>query len=489
MSRSLRLRELTLLPFPPLLLALGLVQLSLSRAERPGPGALLPAVLFACVLIAVHLWLTVRLPDADQVVLPAVGGLLALGLLTIDSLEHDLARRQLLWVAAGALTLGGVAGWPLSLGLLRRYRYSVALVGLLLVLATLVFGHDPNGSGARLWLGVGALSFQPSELLKILLAAFFASYLDEYRELLVLAGPRIGRLRLPPLPYLLPLVGMFGLSQALLFWQRDLGAALLFFGIFLAMLYVASGRLLYVVGGLAAFSLGALMAHRVFEHVRQRTEIWLDPWASASAGGYQVVQALYGLGSGGLLGLGIGRGSPEVVPAAHTDFIIAAMGEQLGLLGTLAVVMLYMLLVGRGFRIAVEQTDGFRALLAAGLSAVLGIQAFVILAGTLRIMPLTGITLPLVSYGGSSLLSNFLLLGLMLRLSSQEGLVADAGSHQAPRWSAAGAVDAACARAWLLAGGPRSGACESHRQSAGRGRSDTRTAGPAARPRWAAARG
>jgi cell division protein FtsW (lipid II flippase) len=427
MRANRRLPELALLIFPPVVLALGLAQLSLGHGQRPSLSSLTPAFVFGLLMLVLHLWLRVRLPSADQILLPVAAGLTALGLLTIERLDQDFGDRQLLWVFAGALVLMVATGWPTPLRLLRRYRYSVALVGLVLVFATLVFGHDPNGSGARLWLGFGALSFQPSELLKILLAAFFASYLEEYRELLVLTGPRIGPVRLPPLPYLLPLLAMFGLSQALLFWQRDLGAALLFFGIFLAMLYLASGRLLYVVAGLSAFCAGSLIAYRNFEHVRLRTEIWLDPWSRASTDGFQVVQALYALASGGILGAGLGRGSPGLIPAVETDFVIAAIGEELGLLGGIAVVLLYMLLVGRGFRVALHQTDGYRALLAAGLAAVVGIQAFVILAGTLRLMPLTGITLPLVSYGGSSLLGNFLLLGLLLRLSASETWEAHAG--------------------------------------------------------------
>jgi cell division protein FtsW len=204
-----------------------------------------------------------------------------------------------------------------------------------------------------------------------------------------------------------------------LFWQRDLGAALLFFGIFLSMLYVASGRGSYVFMGLLLFLAGAFLSQALFSHVRLRLSIWLDPWSQSEAGGYQLVQALLALGSGGVLGSGLGAGYPEYIPAVHTDFIIAAIGEELGLAGSLATVALYILFVERGLRIALNSVDSFGTLLAAGLTAVVGIQALVILGGTLRLMPLTGITLPLVSYGGSSILANFILLGLLLKVSAE----------------------------------------------------------------------
>jgi cell division protein FtsW (lipid II flippase) len=283
----------------------------------------------------------------------------------------------------------------------------------------MVLGVDPNGSGARLWIGFGGLYFQPSELLKILLVIFFAAYLDEYRELLAHAAWRVGPLHLPPLPYLAPLLIMFGVSQAVLFWQRDLGAALLFFGIFLSMLYVASGRLSYVLMGALLFVVGSAFSFTLFSHVQLRVSIWLDPWAQRDAGGYQLVQALYALGGGGVFGSGLGFGYPDYIPAVQTDFIIAAIGEELGLAGSLATVALYMLFLVRGLRAALASVDPFNALLAAGLTSVVAIQALVILGGTLRLMPLTGVTLPLVSYGGSSILANFILLGLLLRISAE----------------------------------------------------------------------
>jgi cell division protein FtsW (lipid II flippase) len=265
---------------------------------------------------------------------------------------------------------------------------------------------------------------------------FFASYLDDYRELLTYAGPRLGPLTLPPLPYLTPLVLMLVLSLLVLILQRDLGAALLFFGIVLAMLYVASSRASYVLFGIGMFALGAALMYRLFEHVRLRVEIWLDPWAAAATGGYQLVQALSALAAGGLFGAGLSFGYPEYVPAVHTDFIIAAIGEELGLAGSLGVVALYMLLIHRGFSVALQSRDPFATLLAAGLTSAVALQSLVILGGTLKLMPLTGVTLPLLSYGGSSILTNFVILGLLLAVSAERR-----GGSSEPGRGATGAAE------------------------------------------------
>jgi cell division protein FtsW (lipid II flippase) len=257
------------------------------------------------------------------------------------------------------------------------------------------------------------------ELVKLLLVVFLAGYLEEYRELLSIAGRRIGRVQLPPMPYLAPILVMIG-AALLLFWlQKDLGPALLFSTVLLAMLYVASGRGSYVVLGLALLVLGGALADRVFGHVHTRIVIWLDPWANRETIGYQLVQALYAFASGGVFGAGLDFGSPRYIPAVHTDFVIAAIGEELGLAGSLAVVSLFVLLVQRGFVIALNARSGFATLLASGLTSVLALQALIILAGTLELIPLTGITLPFVSYGGSSVVANFLIIGLLLRISDE----------------------------------------------------------------------
>jgi cell division protein FtsW (lipid II flippase) len=269
---------------------------------------------------------------------------------------------------------------------------------------------------------LGLFSFQPSELLKVILVIFLASYLDEHREV-VSSGYRIGPLTLPPIPYLAPLLSMWGIAMGLIIFQRDLGAALLLFGVFLAMLYVATGSGLYVVAGLGAFGAGSYVLYKVFEVVKTRVAVWLDPWATAQSSGYQIVQAIYALASGGVFGVGLGRGTPAVIPAAHTDFIFSAIGEELGLAGTLGVLIAYILLVFRGYHIALSvpgRFRGFEQLMAVGLTTILALQTFIIVGGNLRLIPLTGITLPFISYGGSSVLMNFVIVGLLLRVSADK---------------------------------------------------------------------
>lgn len=414
----LRWRELSLLPVPLAVVCFGCALASIGRHGSIEPAALRLALGFALVILLGHAGLTVLCRPADQNLYPAVALLSGLGLTLVYRLRPDLAARQLVWIAIGAVAMLAVVCVLRQPEVLRRYKYSAAVAGMLLVALTAVLGVDPNNSGARLWLGFGPVLFQPSEVLKVLLVVFLAAYLDENATVLASGSYRLGRLRLPPLPYLGPAVVMWGLSLALLVFQRDLGAALLFFGIFVAMLYVASGRSLYAVAALLAFGAGVAIAYTLFSHVRLRVEIWLDPWADPRGRAYQIVQGLIALASGGVPGAGLGFGSPTIIPAAHTDLVYAALGEELGFAGALALAGIYMLLVARGMRVALHATSGFARLVAAGLTSVLAIQTVVILAGSVRLIPLTGITLPFVSYGGSSLLTNYLLLGLLLRISA-----------------------------------------------------------------------
>lgn len=404
----------------------------------------LPLVLF----LAISLGLSWRSPTADQVILPLVALLAGLSLMMTARLEPGLnqiyicsnpagerfpcyegiAARQTLWVTLGTLIMATILFTPLDhlcirlfrlsfTDVLDHYRYLWLMLGLALILATFVFGVDPNNSGVRVWFNLGFFYFQPSELLKIILVIFMASYLNEYREV-VQSNYRIGPFTLPPLPYLAPLVGMWAIAMLTIVFQRDLGAALLLFGVFLTMLYVATGRGLYVVVGVAAFAGGAYLLYRLLPIVGLRVSVWLDPWTSAQ--GYQIVQAIYALASGGIFGAGLGRGVPEYVPAVHTDFIFVAIGEELGLAGTLAVLIAYMLLIFRGYHLALAipgRFRGFEQLLVVGLTSIIAVQAFIILGGNLRLIPLTGITLPFISYGGSSIVVNFLIIGLLLRIS------------------------------------------------------------------------
>lgn len=435
-------RELGLLVLASIALFAG--SLSLGATERfraalregdDGPfdvlGAADPGLLgiYLAALFAVHAALVLAGRRTDQILLPTIGMLGGIGLLLMIRLPQDLAgslgglaQTQLVWLLIG-LTIVTVLGVAVRNDVwLRRYKYTWAAVGVGLLLLVFVFGREVNG--ARLSLAVGPFSGQPSELLKVILVVFLAGYLSENRPLLVEESTRIGPFRLPPLPYLAPMVAMWAIALGIVIVQRDLGAALLFFAVFLLLLYVSTGRSSFVVLGVGAFVLGATLLYFLFDHVRTRVDIWLNPFADPQGTGYQVVQALHAFARGGLIGTGLGNGLPTIggrppIPALHTDFPFAALGEELGLVGILAILGLYFVLVQRGLRIASAAQDEFRAILAAGLSLVIGVQAFIIAGGNLKLIPLTGITLPFVSYGGSSLLANAVIVGLLIALSER----------------------------------------------------------------------
>lgn len=430
MLRRFRLTEFQLLIVPSLLAVLGQLMVFLAPLGDVvfTWRDIWVSLAFVGLLYGMHAWFSAMGFRGDQLLLPLVATLAGLGLVMILRLQPALARRdpalatlaprQIVFMAGGLLLM-----WAMvavfrrhHLSLLRRYKYTWAVLATLLVAATMIFGVERNG--ARLWFSLLGVSFQPSEVLKIVLVIFLAAYLDDKRELL-LSPYRAGFLRLPPLPYLLPMLLMWGASLLVLIVQKDLGSALLFFGIFLSMLYVASGQLLYVLAGLAAFTTGAIGAYQAFGHVRDRVESWLNPWGDPLGSGYQIIQATYAFANGGLFGSGLALGSPTWIPEVHSDFIFAAIGEELGLLGTLGVLALYLVLVFRGFAIALRARDGFSRLLAVGLSTTLALQTLIIIGGTVRLIPLTGITLPFISAGGSSLVTNFLLVGLLLHISGQ----------------------------------------------------------------------
>jgi cell division protein FtsW (lipid II flippase) len=404
-----------------------------------------PSTLPLLLFLGISLGLSWRKSNADQMLLPLVALLTGLGLMLVARLRPPLVSmygdifagvdtKQTLWVTLGAVILAIMIFVPWDRLFIRfqrsslmdwldHHRYTWLTVGLLLTLATFFFGVDPNNSGVRVWFNFGLFLFQPSELLKIILVIFLASYLEEHREV-VSGGYSLGPITLPPLPYLIPLVGMWGIAMATIVFQRDLGAALLLFGVFLAMLYVATGNGWYVVSGLVAFAVGAIALYYVVPVVKLRVGVWLDPWATAQGTGYQIVQAAYALASGGIFGVGLGGGIPYIVPAIHTDFAFTAIGEELGLAGTLAVLVAYLLLIFRGYHIALAvpgRFRGFEQLLAIGLTTILAVQTFVIIGGNLRLIPLTGITLPFISYGGSSIIINFLIIGLLMRISASAG--------------------------------------------------------------------
>jgi cell division protein FtsW (lipid II flippase) len=422
--------ELELLFTACLLLLAGLGALALGIGAQVRLMDVAIAGAFVGLFLALSVALALRGWGEDQLLLPLAALLAGIGLVMARRLEPDLlaryggrygaiALKQVVWVLGGALVLAAVSFAPWRMRWLKHYRYSWLLLGLMLVAVTALFGVERNG--ARLWLSFGFFQFQPVELLKILLVIYLATYLDEHRDLLGRGRYRLAGLRLPPLPYLLPIILMWGLTIVLIVVQKDLGAALLFFAIFLAMLYLVTGSVAYVAVALATFALGAAALYPLFGHVRVRVDAWRDPWADPFGAGFQMLQALYARASGGAFGAGLGLGDPTAVPESHTDFVFTAIGEELGLAGGGGLLLCYALFAFQGFRVALRARDGFQQLLAVGLTTAIAAQALIITAGTTNLIPLTGITLPFVSYGGSSTLINFAMVGILLRISAPPG--------------------------------------------------------------------
>lgn len=419
MTYRFRLLELSLVVVTGCIVLAGFALLSYVQHQQIVRTDLRYPGVYVASLIVLSLWLGRFAPRADQLILPAVGLVAGVGLLVVTRLDAGLGHKQLFWVLVGESAAAVIVAIPRSINVLRLYKYTWAFAGLLLILATIVAGTDINGSGYRRWIGFHGIYLQPVELLKPLIAIFFAAYLDEKRELLAGGRLQIGPIRLPPFQYLAPLVAVWGLSLLLLIKQNDLGSALLFLGIFLAMIYVGTARAVYPITGLAMFVVGAFVAFHLFPHVRDRTEVWLDPWAHASTTGYQLVQGLIALGVGGVGGQGLGLGQPTLVPVVSTDFILAAIGEELGLAGIVVLLGLLLFITFRGLTVAVTAENIFQKLLAAGLMAILAIQTIVIVGGTTRLMPLTGVPLPFLSYGGSSAVANYVIIALLLKISSE----------------------------------------------------------------------
>jgi len=376
-------------------------------------------------------------PFADATLLPLAGLLTAIGLTVIYRLDPEDARRQVVWVALGIAVLAGTLGWlRWDYRALERYKYVFGVSAIVLLLLPSVPGLGYRVNGVKLWVKVGGLQFQPGELAKIFLIVFLAAYLRDKRESLAQ-----GRLK-----DLGPLLAIWGAAMLVLVQTSDLGSALLNFGIFLAMLYAATGRALYVGAGLVLFVGGAAALYNALDRVQQRVTVWLHPWTDErifctingkleyrqNCDSYQLVKSLYSIANGGYGGTGLGKGTFETVdgtpliPYLNTDFVYSAIAQELGLVGAAGVLLLFMVFVARGFRISLIAQDGFSKLLAAGLTFGFALQTFIIVGGVLRVVPLTGITLPFVSYGGSSILSNFVMLGLLLLVSSRATVSAGA---------------------------------------------------------------
>jgi cell division protein FtsW (lipid II flippase) len=375
--------------------------------------------------LAAHLAVRRTAPYADPVLLPATIALCGIGLAMVGRIDAslkggDYAPRQLAWMVVGILAFIAVLVFVKDHRVLGRYTFTAALAGIVLLLLPTVLPRKYSEiNGARVWIRFQGFSLQPSEIAKLLLIVFCAGYLVAKRDVMSVLTRRVLGFPVPRGRDLAPLVLAWLASVAVLTREKDLGSSLLFFGVFLAMIYVATERTSWVAIGLVLFGAGATVAYQVFSHVQERVDIWLHPFAKANVldSSYQLVQGLYAFGAGGLLGTGLGRGHPELVPFSRTDFIGSAIGEELGLIGLTAVVLLYAVIVARGIRAAVGVRDPFGKLLAGGLSASLALQVFVVLGGILRVIPLTGLTTPFLSYGGSSLVANLALVALLLRIS------------------------------------------------------------------------
>lgn len=399
---------------------------SVAAAETDGFDlSPLPGVLaMAGVFLTLHLVMRWRAPYADAYMLPVVAALTALGLVELYRIDPALARDQLIWVGVGAAVFVGVLAFLRDHRVLERYRYVVGLGGVLLLLITMVFGTTINGS--KLWIDVGGgQTVQLGELAKVMVVVFVAGYLRDKREVLAVPTRRWMGMAFPAMRHFGPVLVVWGAALLAVVVLNDFGTALLFYGVFLAMIYLATGRAAYTAVGLVLFLVGSVAVWATVPRIGDRVDVWLHPFDDPQGRGYQLVQSLYAMADGGTVGRGFGKGllvnedGVTSVPALETDFIFTAITSELGYIGGVGVLVLFLVLVLRGFSIAVTAPDGFSKLLAGGLTAALGLQAFIIVAGVIRLVPLTGVTLPFLSYGGSSVVVNFGIVALLLLISQR----------------------------------------------------------------------
>lgn len=369
-----------------------------------------------------HVVLRIRAKYADPVILPLVVALNGLGLAMIhrlDGPESDTGNNQLRWTLVAMAVAIAVIWFLKDHRILRRFTYiSLAASAVLLVLPLVPGITAGEILGARVWISIGGMTFQPGEVAKITLAIFFAGYLSSNRDLILLAGRKVGPLQFPRFKDMGPMIAAWLVSIGVLIFQRDLGSSVLFFGLFIVMIYVATSRISWVLIGLALLLAGGLVAGQIFSHVALRIDGWINAFdPEVYDRSQQVVQGLFGMANGGLMGTGLGQGRPWMVPFANSDMIIASFAEELGLMGVFAIVLMFLLLFTRGFRAALGTRDAFGKLLACGLSFALALQCFVVIGGVTRLIPLTGLTTPFMAAGGSSLLANWIIVGLLLMIS------------------------------------------------------------------------
>ena len=375
-----------------------------------------PLGLFAAFAIA-HMAIRWLAPGADSAILPVVFLLAGTGIAFVTRLAPNLAVNQVIWLFVSVAAMVATLAFVPSLEELADYKYTLGVAGVALLLLPMIFGTEIGGS--KLWIKLGSFTFQPGELAKICITLFLAAYLAENREMLSATARRIGPIEFPRPRMLLPMFVMWGLSLLVVVFERDLGSALLFFSFFVIMLYVCTGRVSYVIVSLGLLAIGGVLCYSLFSHVQVRIQIWLNPFKDPSNKGLQIVQSLYSLADGGLAGTGIGKGMPRLIPVVESDFIFSAIGEEMGLLGGSAILIAYMLFAVRGLTTAARAKSDVAAFTAVGLTAAITMQAFLIVGGVTKFLPLTGVTLPFMSQGGSSLLASFIIVGLLLRAGDE----------------------------------------------------------------------
>ncbi len=421
---SRRTREAAFLVLPALLALIGVATVATRNAGDYRLGPVVGVVIGLAVFLALNVALRVLAPEADPYLLPLVAALVGIGLVQLYRISPSLARTQLMWIVIGGVVFVGVLALLRDYHVLEDYTYLIGLSAVFLLVLTMAFGRERGG--AKLWIPIGGgQSIQPSEFAKILLVIFLASYLRDRREVLAIPTSRFMGVPFPAFRHIGPVLFFVGAALLSVVVLNDFGAALLFVAILLSMLYVATGRLAYPVTGLVMFAIGSLLVYASVPRIRVRIESWITPFSDPRDTGYQMVQSLYALAEGGLVGPGFGGSmlvrdnGTTIVPELRTDFIFSAIGSELGYVGAIAVLLVFLLIVQRGFVIASQANDGFSKLLAAGLTSVFAVQTFLIVGGIVRVVPLTGVTLPFMSYGGSSIVTNFAAVALLCAISSR----------------------------------------------------------------------
>jgi cell division protein FtsW (lipid II flippase) len=425
----LRNLELVLLLFACGIVAFAIVLVQLGALGHVDPTIVILAAGLAVLVLAMHFVMRIVAPQADPLILPIITLLNGIGIAEIYRIDlaagasgwESAGIRQIVWAGIAIAIAIAVLIIVRNHRVLQRYRYIAMFTGIALLLLPMLPGIGRTINGARVWIGIGPFSFQPGELGKVALAIFFAGYLVTARDSLSMVGRKILGLTLPRARDLGPILVVFAASMSVLIFQKDLGTSLLYFGLFLVMLYVATGRASWIIIGLGLFAAGAYGAYRLLDYVSGRVHSWLNAFSAtnynAPGGSYQLVQGIFGLAHGGLFGTGLGLGAPQKTPLANSDFIFTSIGEELGLVGVFAILALYLLFVSRGLRIGFAGQDDFGRLLGVGLAFVIAIQVFIVIGGVTRVIPLTGLTTPFLAAGGSSLVANWIIAALLLRLS------------------------------------------------------------------------